>query len=31
MAIQGIKITDLPESVDIPIDGYMLLTKHLVV
>ena len=27
MAIQGIKITDLPESVDIPIDGYMLLTK----
>lgn len=27
MAIQGIKITDLPESVDIPTDGYVLLTK----
>jgi phage-related tail fiber protein len=27
MAIQGIKITDLPESVDIPTDAYVLLTK----
>lgn len=27
MAIQGIKITDLPESADIPTDGYVLLTK----
>jgi hypothetical protein len=28
MAIQGIKIIDLPESVDIPSNGYMLLTTN---
>jgi phage-related tail fiber protein len=28
MAIQGIKITDLPEIVNIPSDGYVLLTRN---